>query len=57
MGLKKIRVGLKAIRSARTEITSKLKKNAWVKAMLEHLAAWEEQLDESWEKAQGLLDE
>ena len=55
--LKKIRIGLKAIRSARVEITSKLKKNAWVRGMLEHLLQWEEQLDESWENAQNILEE
>ena len=53
--LKKVRIGLKAIRSARTEITSKLKKNAWVKAMLDHLELWEEDLDNLWENAQDIL--
>lgn len=55
--LRLVRIGFKAIRSAREDITKNLKKNAWVKVMLAHLKLWEEKLDESWEEAQGILDE
>jgi len=57
MATKRIRIGLKTIRSARQFISNNLRKNTWVKAMLEHLDTWEEQLDEAWEAAQDSIDE
>lgn len=54
---KKIRIALKAIREARIFISEHMRKTNWVKAMLNHLEDWAEQLDEAWEKAQDILED
>ena len=53
---KKIRTAISALRNARSEITSELKKNIWVSVMLSHIELWEKDIDTIWEELYENVD-